>query len=375
MIRVLHCIETIASGGVEQVRLTLVRGLDRSKFEHKIICTWGGGAIADAFEAEGVELVQVGSFTHPFEVKKHRKVLEVIRKFKPHIIHGAIFEGMSMAAIAGAIGAVPVRILEETSEPTGRSKKSIWLQRLFLRFSDKIVGISPSVVQFLAEKAKLPDSKIILINNGVTIPESAPPSEIHELKEKLGFKEEDFIIGSVGRVYDQVKRFSDILKALKILNDPNFKLLVIGDGPDLASLKELSETLGISKQVVFTGHQANPHPFFGTMDIFCIASAHEGFGLVAAEAMMHGLPVIATKVGGLKDVVKDENSGFLTPPFSPNQIAEKIKILASDPELRNTMGQKGRARALENYSAERYCKEIETLYVDLLATKGISVLK
>lgn len=371
MIRVLHCIETIASGGVEQVRLTLVRGLDPSKFEHKIICTWKGGAIAIALEQEGIELIPIGGFTHPFEWNKQKQVLEVIRKFKPHIIHGAIFEGMSMAAIAGTLGGVPIRILEETSEPIGRSKKSLWLQRLFLRLSDKIVGISPSVVKFLIEKAKLPASKIFLINNGVTIPAPNEPKETQELKNKLGLKEHDFVIGSVGRIYDEVKRFSDILKALEILNDPKYKLLVIGDGPDLESLKLLSEELDLSKQVIFLGQQPNPHPFFGVMDVFCIVSAHEGFGLVAVEAMMHNLPVIATKVGGLKDVVVNEETGYLVPSYSPQQIADKIKVLAIDSELRKSMGEKGRTRALENYSAKRYCDEIEDLYLELLAKKGI----
>ncbi|WP_373399083.1 hypothetical protein V8V91_05035 [Algoriphagus halophilus] len=134
MIRVLHCIETIASGGVEQVRLTLVRGLDPSKFEHKIICTWKGGAIAIALEQEGIELIPIGGFTHPFEWNKQKQVLEVIRKFKPHIIHGAIFEGMSMAAIAGTLGGVPIRILEETSEPIGRSKNLFGCSDYFLGY-------------------------------------------------------------------------------------------------------------------------------------------------------------------------------------------------------------------------------------------------
>jgi len=75
MIRVLHCIETIASGGVEQTILTLIRGLDQSKFQHKIICTWKGGPMAEALENEGVEITAVGSFKHPFQWRKLQKVV------------------------------------------------------------------------------------------------------------------------------------------------------------------------------------------------------------------------------------------------------------------------------------------------------------
>lgn len=100
-IKVLHCVETIASGGVEQTLLTLVKGLDKSKFVHKIICTWKGGVVAEALEKEGVEIITVGSYKHPFQLRNHLKVLKLIREYKPLIIHGAVFEGMTMASIGG----------------------------------------------------------------------------------------------------------------------------------------------------------------------------------------------------------------------------------------------------------------------------------
>ena len=370
-IRVLHCIETIASGGVEQVRLTLIRGLDKTKFEHKFICTWKGGSIAEALEKEAVLLIPIGSFAHPFEWKKHRQVLKVIREFKPHIIHGAIFEGMSMAAIYGTLGKVPVRILEETSEPVSRSKKILILQKLFLSVSDQIIGISPSVVDFLLKKVKLPKGKVRLINNGIEISNPKGLVTTEQLKKTLGIEEDDFIIGSVGRVYDQVKRFSDILLATKEFKFKKVKFLLVGDGPDLNYIKELAIIEGLNNQFISVGYQSNPHPYFDVMDAFCIVSAHEGFGLVVAEAMMHSLPVIASKVGGLKDVILDEETGFLVPPFSPQDIAHKIQILINEPELRVKMGDKGNKRVLKKYSADRYVKKVESLYFELLKVKGV----
>ncbi|MDF2159397.1 glycosyltransferase [Algoriphagus sp. CAU 1675] len=371
MIRILHCIETIASGGVEQVRLSLVRGLPKETFEHKIICTWKGGPIAEALEREGVELIPIGGFKHPFEWKKHKAVLDIIRKYKPHIIHGAIFEGMSMAAISGSLGRVPIRILEETSLPLGRSKKSLWLQKLFLSLSDAIIGISPEVGNFLKTTAGLPVHKIHLINNGVDIPAPIDPKDLKLLKESLGIQEGDLVLGSVGRLYDQVKRFSDCIKAVKLLDSSTIKFLVIGDGPNRQELVNLVNDLGLSDQVFFLGYQAIPHPYYKIMDVFCISSAHEGFGLVAAEAMMHGLPVIASRVGGLQDVVLDGETGFLVPPYSPESIAEKIQVLLKDVSLREKMGAQGKQRALEHYSAQRYCKDVESLYSELLELKGI----
>jgi len=371
MIRVLHCIETISSGGVEQVRLTMVRGLDKSKYEHKIICTWEGGPIADALKAEGVELIAIGGFKHPFQLSKHKAVRKVIQSFKPHIIHGAIFEGMSMAAIGGKLGKTPVIILEETSHPVSRSKKAVYLQQLFAKIADKVIGIAPSVVKYLTGTVGLPSSKVHLINNGVNNPREISKEEIDKIKSALGFKQDDIIIGSMGRFYNEVKRFTDILEAIKLLGNPKVKMLLLGEGIDEGLILAKAKALEIENQLVLAGFQSDTGPYFQIMDIFCIASAHEGFGLVAAEAMLHRLPVIATKVGGLADVVIDQKTGFLIPPFSPASIAEKIKILIENPLLRKEKGEAGYQRAIENYTAERYCHEIDKLYTNLLHSKGI----
>lgn len=369
-IRVLHCIETIASGGVEQVRLTLVRGLPKDRFEHKIICTWAGGPIAEALEAEGVEVIPIGGFKHPFQWSKHKQVLKVIQEFKPHIIHGAIFEGMSMAAISGTLARVPVRILEETSEPINRTKKTQFIQRIFTKVTDKIIGISPSVCQFLIERVGINKGKVILINNGVAIPKS---DSKYLTKKELQITDVDLVLGAIGRVYNEVKRFSDVLDALNILKDQNIKFILIGDGPDLNSLKDKAKELGLGKQFLALGYQSSPESILPAIDIFLVPSAHEGFGLVAVEAMLASLPVIATRVGGLKDVVIDGETGFLIPPLDPQALAVKIKALIQNPELRKSMGQKGKMRALENYTAERYCAEIEDLYLGLLKEKQVHI--
>jgi glycosyltransferase involved in cell wall biosynthesis len=375
LIRVLHCIETIASGGVEQVRLTLIRGLDKTRFEHKIICTWKGGPIAEALEAEGVELIPIGSFKNPLQWSKHKQVLEVIRQFTPHIIHGAIFEGMSMAAVGGKLGKVPVIILEETSHPLSRSKKAIYLQRLFAKVADKVIGISPTVVDYLRDIAKLTESKLVLINNGVIIPREVMTKEIESLKKELGIQEGDIIIGSAGRFYNEVKRFTDIIEAIKIINNPKVKFLLLGQGQDQDLIIQKTQKLNIEDQLILAGFQSDTAPYFQIMDIFCIVSAHEGFGLVAAEAMMHSLPVIASEVGGLKDVVVDGETGFQVPPFSPLKIASKIQILIENHALRKKMGEKGKVRALANYSADRYVEEVENLYLKLLRAKGYNFKK
>src|SRR5690554_3121429 len=100
-IRVLYCMETIGWGGVEQRRLSLVRHLPQEYFEFRIICTKVVGDMKVLFADFGVEIIIVGEFKHPFEIAKHQKVMQVIQDYRPHIVHGAVFEGNTMASIGG----------------------------------------------------------------------------------------------------------------------------------------------------------------------------------------------------------------------------------------------------------------------------------
>jgi glycosyltransferase involved in cell wall biosynthesis len=155
-----------------------------------------------------------------------------------------------------------------------------------------------------------------------------------------------------------------------MLEMQNIQLLIVGDGPDKPMIENKALELGIHRKVVFAGYQSDPHKFYDMMDVLCIPSSREGFGLVAVEAMLHKLPVIATQVGGLQKVVKHNETGFIVPVYSPELMARQLEILLSDKDLRISMGEAGYHRALEKYSADRYCQQIENLYLGTLKEKG-----
>src|SRR5690606_20622550 len=110
-------------------------------------------------------------------------------------------------------------------------------------------------------------------------------------------------------------------------NYSSIKIIIIGEGGDKQLIIDTAKDLGIEEHLIMAGAQHDTAPFYEVLDIFCIASHMEGFGLVAAEAMFHQLPVIATAVGGLKDIVIDGETGFLVPSHSPHKIAEKLQVL------------------------------------------------
>lgn len=375
-IKILYTQETIGSGGVERRRLNLIKALNQDLYEIKVICTKTQGPLADEMRAAGAEVIEVGKLTKIWDISKYRAVLKVIKNYKPHIIHGAVFEGVLLATVAGRIGKVPIIIAEETSDPQNRSRKANLLLRLITSVADKVVAIAPNVGDYLVNVANISPSKIRVITNGVEKPREVSISELDELRISIGINKNDFVIGSVGRLLDDHKRFTDIIKALPLLkHSDGVKILIVGDGKDKKVIKKVAGELGLSDNLIMVGFQSDTAPYYKLMDVFCLASQREGFGLVAAEAMYHELPVVATKVGGLQDIVIDNETGFLVDAKKPEQIANAVSKLLINRELTQIMGKRGKLRAAQEYSAERYVKEVEDLYEELLVGKGLMKLK
>ncbi len=362
-IKILHIQETIGSGGVERRRLSLAKHLDKNIFDQMFVCTNAAGNIPEEIRAEGFEVIPIGKFKSPFHWSQHKKVQKIIEDYQPDIIHGAVFEGVTMAAINGWLKKVSIIIIEETSDPQNRSWKGNLLMKLFSKLADKVVGVSEGVTEgYLKEKLQIPTKKVVLVNNGVANPRKVSQEEIVNIKKHWGLSENDFVIGSTGRMnQDSHKRFSDLINAFEIFarGKQNVKLLLVGDGKEKLSYEKLVSTLNISNKVIFCGYQSDVTLFYQMMDVFSLVSAREAFGLVLAEAMLNKLPVVATRVGGMKFIVEDQQTGFLVEPFQIEAIAEKLEYFYQYPDQRVQMGENGYEKALNNYTEEVYVNNIE----------------
>jgi len=373
-IKILYCLQAIGSGGVERRRLSLAKLLPKEKYEIKVICTQVQNEFYKEFEAVGVEIIPVGLLKKTFDFTIHKKVQKVIDEFRPDIIHGAVFEGVTMALMNGFIKRVPIIVLEETSDPINRSWRANLLLKVYSLFADKFVGVSQASCNYLKDAAKIKPSKIKLINNGVKKPRVVADIEIRELKEQLGISNNTFVIGSVGRmVSDANKRFSDLIKAVSLLIKKGYeiKLILVGDGKERPGYESLAKELKVENEVIFTSYQNDVAKYYNIMNAFSLVSAHESFGLVLAEAMLHKLPVVATRVGGMQYIVDDKETGFLVEKFNVSEIADRLEQLYLNKDLQTSLGVKGYTKAINRYTEEQYVSEVEKMYVHLLRSKNI----
>jgi glycosyltransferase involved in cell wall biosynthesis len=248
------------------------------------------------------------------------------------------------------------------------------LERQLARITDMLVAVSPEVRDELVSYGVAPASKFRIVRLGIELDERLSPDGAAraETRRVMGIRDDRFVVGWIGRM-TAVKRTDVVLRAFRRLRDEGVDavLCMVGDGPDRRSVEDLAGELGVMRDCLFPGYQEDVAPFFAAFDVFVLPSGNEGTPVTAIEALAGGCPVVATRVGGVPDVVTDGEDGFLVEPGDIEALAERLARLANDPALRAAMGGAGRDRMRSRYAVDRLIDDIDRLYLDLLERKGL----
>ena len=190
----------------------------------------------------------------------------------------------------------------------------------------------------------------------------------------FGLGGEEIIVGFIGRFHAQ-KGIDVLLKAFEKIEKSkmNVRLMLVGDGTLRKKIWKQSQTLGNDNRVLFTGIRKDIPLILSSLDIFVLPSRWEGLPLVLLEAMAAGLPIVATAVGGIPEVVVDGETGFLVPPEDPEALASAITRLIEDSVLRKKFGKAGYKRVKQHFNIQEASRRTEELYFSLLKEKGFMV--
>jgi glycosyltransferase involved in cell wall biosynthesis len=181
------------------------------------------------------------------------------------------------------------------------------------------------------------------------------------------------VIGTACRLFP-IKGLVYLIRAIDLLRSkfPSVRLEIAGIGPDRERLEREVRTLGLSERVVILGWQSDVETLLARWDLFVLPSVQEAFGIAVLEAMAAGLPVVASAVGGLRELVENGRTGWLVPPEDPRALAERIGMLLADPEQRRVLGQAGQSRARQHFSTDRMAKAIAAIYDGVLGLPSAS---
>jgi glycosyltransferase involved in cell wall biosynthesis len=232
-----------------------------------------------------------------------------------------------------------------------------------------LIAVSPQVRDDLVALGVAPAEKFVVLRLGIELEQRvhAERDGRGETRRLLGIRPERFTVGWIGRMTG-VKRTDQVLLALKGLRERGVDacLCMVGDGPDRAQIERRAHELGIVRDCFFLGYQEDVGGFYAAFDALVLPSSNEGTPVSAIEALAAGRPVVATRVGGVPDVVRHGVDGFLVPPGDVSALTDRLAQLAADDALRERMGSAGRERVLPRYSVDRLVDDVDGLYRSLL---------
>jgi glycosyltransferase involved in cell wall biosynthesis len=276
----------------------------------------------------------------------------VIRSGGFDLVHTHLSTSSVNGALAARFSSVPC-----VSTVHGLSGKISFLA------ANHLIAVSGSVKRHMVEQG-MEASRISVVYNGVQIPEF--PTDREVARQKLGLPLDVPIVGTISRV-TPMKGIDDAIRAVARLKHsfPNLRYIVVGDGDDVEHCRNLAMELGIFANVDFVGYQNNVEPYLAAMDLFLFPSLKEAMGIALVEAMASGLPIAATDVGGIPEVVTPE-VGLLVGPKQPDALALAASSILSNPSLRLDMGESARRRAQRVFGVESMYQGTREVYLKLL---------
>ncbi|MEW6372828.1 MAG: TIGR03088 family PEP-CTERM/XrtA system glycosyltransferase [Pseudomonadota bacterium] len=370
---VVHLIYRLDFGGLETLLVDCINHMPPERYRHAIVCLTGYTEFADKITRPGVALYALDK-QPGLGLGIHVKLFKLLRQLRPAVLHTYNFACAEYAAPAWLAG-VPVRVHAEhgrdASDPQGLNPKHNFLRRALVPFIDRYVPVSHDLHRWLKDVVRIPAAKAELIMNGVDTVRFAPnlPAAATPWAG-----EDVFAIGTVGRLQD-VKDQASLIDAFALLcarrpeQRARLRLAIVGDGPLREKLAQKARDAGVLELVWFPGARNDIPELMRSFDVFALSSIAEGTPVTLLEAMACGLPVVATKVGGIPEVVQDGVNGALVPASNAQALAAALDTYIQDDARVAAHGAAARAGIERHYSVAAMVGAYTALYDRLSNTK------
>jgi glycosyltransferase involved in cell wall biosynthesis len=373
-IKILHIIESLASGGAEKLLTYSLKHIDKNKFSIKVVCLEPSLDLKNELENNGITVFCLNVKNLYRWYSAVPKLFLLIIKEKPDIVHTQLFFANIYGRIASKMAGIRniITTLQNPDYTYENNGKFTYLVRKFIdKYTGKFcnsafIAVSDFVKKDFEKHLNFKNIKVLYncVDNSTFGGQGGDPGR---KREELGFNKDDIIILNVGRLHPQ-KGQEFLIEAFNLAYKKNNKcrLLVIGNGPLENVLKNKTKELNLEKNVIFLKNRQDVPDIMKISDIFIFPSIYEGLPLALIEAMASGLPVIASKIDVLKEIVEDGINGILVENNDRVKLSETISSLINNTELRGHLGRNAREKAVKLFDSAGHVKKIENIYQELV---------
>lgn len=350
--RILQLVHSLKTGGAEILSDRIGRHMAK---KHNVVfaCLDEMGELGQSLLDDGftVHLIGRDAGTDFACIKRLR---EVIRKESIDVVHAHQYTPFFYAACARGLSRSPRILFTEHGRfhPDTPSIKRGVFNRVMLSRNDRVLAVGNQVRQALIKNEYIPSRRVQVIYNGIDLAKFGQNNKedtARQIRSELQLTDESFVICQVARL-DHLKDHITAVRAMAEVTDKNAILIIIGEGPEEKSIKAEIQKLNIQSKVRLIGLRRDIPRLLAASNALLLTSISEGIPLTLIEGMACGLPIVSTNVGGVSEVVTNNENGFLAPPRNPSDIAKAIQKLIVDHQLGLEMGIKGKRVAKEKFS-------------------------
>jgi glycosyltransferase involved in cell wall biosynthesis len=371
-IRILDIRDTHEIGGPGKTILETFRTIDRAHFDMHLAVFAGAASIGEtpfvmAAKAAGMPVHLIRG-SRPYDPRLVWRLCHLVKELGIDVVHAHEASSDAIGYLASRLGRT--RLITTLHGWIGNSPKQrlmIALDRRVVRYFDRVIAVSAQI-RDEACAAGVPPERVRLLHNAIVVERYRRTGESGFLAKLLGRAPSSPVIASVGRLSAE-KGHADLLEALAIVSAKGCRMsaVLVGDGPERPRLEQQIRELGLEGWVHMPGYLAHPERILEESDLAVLPSHTEGLPNAALEALIMGVPVLATRVGGTPEVVQDGETGRLVEPHSPPALAAALLEFAAEPARWKQMAARGRETVESRFNFTTRTRMQEDIYRELMA--------